>query len=313
MNCTIIISHYNSLPFLKTCIRQIRKYSPGYPIIIADQSDPGIFLQICALFNNSEDITLINIKPLYSGYGIDYVMRHVDIKTEYICQLHVDAFPIHSNWLLLPIILLNEYDLSFVGQLQFFTKPTDTIYYLKNPFFAMAQAFNIARTDTYKEMSLEAGFTRFHARPESELKFNNDDWDQWAKEDYFNRGTDDDVVAFAWESNYRDTDKLGLAITGFIQPSFGRIIEDLVFHFGSCRESIGVFDSMPGLYREYTKRINEDYNDSLINEMISLANNNKPPETQILSRNFWDGKLKQVSSPSSELINRINQLKNVLD
>lgn len=311
--CTILISHFESVPFLRACVRQIRKYE--HPeihqrIIIIDQSGQPIHKEVVDEFGDAEDITVVKTKGLYSGYGIDFVMRYIDINTEYIAQLHVDAFPISDRWLDMSIRLIEEFDLAFVGQLQVISKPTDTIY-PPTPFFAMAQSFNVAKTETYRELSMQAGFTRFHNRLHVDvpMTWENDDWAQWAKPKYHERGSDDDIVAFCWEDRHLRHNKLGLAITGFIQPSFGRIIEDVVFHFGSCRESIGVIETMPGLYRELTAKINADYTDELIDEMVSMAMQNKPPETQILSRNYWDGAKKEASHPSEAINQRIEELK----
>lgn len=309
-SCTIIISHYESLPFLYCCLRQINKYrneNIKHTILIIDQSSATHFILDPSWFDPKDEVTIFRTAPLYSGFGIDKAIRDLSINTEYICQIHVDVIPISKSWLTLPIKLIEENNFSFVGQLQFISKITDTIY-PPNPFFSMAQCFNVAKTETYKEMSFEAGFTRFHNRPQSGFIFNNNDWQQWASHDYNARGSDDDVVAFHWEDTYRQHDKLGLAITGFIQPSFGRIIEDIVFHFGSCRESIGV-DTMPELYKDYTRRINENYSDELIEEMVALAKRNKPPEVQILTRNFWSGNIKESFSTPNKLNDRIEQLK----
>lgn len=307
-SCTIIINHYESLPFIRACVRQIRKYkndSIDQHIIIADQSG-SVYKDVYEEFGRDADISVVWCKPLYSGYGLDWILRYADIETDYICQVHTDIVPISKQWLLLPITLIEENNLSFVGQLQFIAHGNDNIY-PPHPFFAMAQCFNVAKTETYKEMSIEAGFTRFHNRPDSGLTFLNDDWAQWASENYGARGSDDDVVAFAWQDRHREVNKLGLAVTGFISPNFGRIIEDTVFHFCSARESIGV--DMGERYNSFTKRINENYSDELINEMVELAKANKPNGSEILSRNFWDGKLKQSSPPSEQLNNRIEELK----
>lgn len=310
--CTIIISHFESLNFLRCCVRQIKRFTNPtirQKVIIVDQSGTGTHIQVLLEFDNDPEIMIVHTEPLYSGYGLDYVLRNVDIGTEYICQIHVDVVPLSKNWLLLPITLIEENNFSFVGQLQFISKPTDTIYAPSKGFFAMAQCFNVAKTETYKEMSLQAGFTRFHNRPQSGLAFENNDWAKWAEKDYHKRGSDDDVVAFHWQDKYGTSDKLGLAITGFIAPAYGRIIDDIVFHFGSCRESIGTGNAMGKEYKEFTRRINEDYNDELISEMVTLAKANKPPQLEILSRNYWDGNLK-ISFPTTEVLNnRIEELK----
>lgn len=307
----IIISHYESMAFLRTAIRQIRKYEHTeiyQTIIICDQSSEETYRELQKEYVNSFDIQLVHTKPLYSGFGLDYIFRNMDFNTDYVVQLHSDSFPVHPNWIYLSVKLIEEYNLSFVGQLQFICNGTEKIY-PPQKFFAMAQCFNVARTETYRELSLKAGFTRFHNRPQSGLSFENDDWDLWAADDYERKGSDDDVVAFHWNGKYKTDDMLGLAITGYIQPSFGRLIEDVVFHFGSCRESLGVLDTMPELYQYYTKKINEDYSDELISEMLNLAKLNKCPEAEILNRNYWDGNLKRSSFPSDEINKRIEELK----
>lgn len=312
-SCTIIISHYESENFLRACVRQVRKYANEkvrQKIIISDQSTDATYEQVIKEYGNDEDVRIITSNPLYSGYGIDWIMRYINIDTEYICQIHVDAFPISDKWLLLPITLIEEYNLSFVGQLQCINTASNlSPIYPPSAFFAMAQCFNIAKTETYKELSLKAGFTRFHNRTLSGLAFENDDWSEWAKEDYNARGSDDDVVAFHWNGKYKTDDMLGLAITGYIESGYGRIVEDIIFHFGSCREAQGVMDRMPPLYQYYTKRINENYSGELIGSMVNLAKANKPPELDILNRNYWDGKLKQSFPPSEEINKRIEELK----
>ena len=317
-SCTIIISHFESLPFLRACVRQIRKYvhpEIEQHIIIADQSGQGIHETVMSEFGNSPDITVAKMKGLYSGYGIDYVMRYVPISTEYICQLHVDAFAIHKNWLYLSIKLIEENNFEFVGQHHFISKPTDTeYYYLKNMFFSMSPTFNVSRTTTYKELSFEAGFTRFHQRPNIDvpMAFSNSDWDEWAKEDYRKRGSDDDVIAFCWEDNHREHNKLGLAVTGTVgippdEAGYGRIIEDIVFHFSSCREAIGVGELMGKKYCEWTRRINNGFDDTLIEEMLNLARLNSFDAA--IHRQVWDGKMKKSFPSSIELNKRIDELK----
>ncbi len=312
---TIIINHYESVNFLHAGIKQIRKFiNPNIQqkIIVADQSGKETFLGLEGQYQWDHDVEIIWIRnPLWSGYSIDFLMRYGNINSDYVCQLHADAFPISHSWLSLPIALIEENNYSFVGQLQFISKPTDTIYPPSKGFFCMAQSFNIAKTKTYKDLSMLAGFTRFHNRPQSGLEWASNAWEQWAQDNYHERGSDDDVVAFHWQDSNTSQDKLGLAITGFIESSFGRIIEDIVFHFGSCRESIGVINQMSDGYRRYTRKINEGYTDELIEEMVSLAKANQPPQQEILRRNHWDGKLKIQSPPSEALNKRIEELKNL--
>lgn len=304
-SCAIILSHYKSLPFLEASVRQIRKYANEkieQHIYIIDQSGEAEYNQIKEWYYCSADITIVKTDPRYSGYGLDFLFRYYNVSQEYIAQIHCDSFPISDKWLIIPITLIKENNLSFVGQLQFINNNLASIY-PPNPFFAMAQCYNVARTSTYIEMSMEAGFTRFHNRPQSGLTFKNDDWAQWAKDDYGNRGSDDDVVAFHWEDVHRQHNKLGLAISGMIGSpedgsSWGRVIDGLIFHFGSAREAIGVMDRMPIKYQEFTKKINNCFTDEVLQELLSKVKPN------ISTRIFWDGSQKE-SYPASEDLNKI--------
>lgn len=311
--CAILISHYESLNFLTACIDYIRKcVNPEIDqhIYIIDQSSEETLSKVKDWYSNAADITIVPTKPHYSGYGIDFLLRNYDLTEDYICQIHVDAFPISDKWLTMPIRLIEDLNLHFVGQLQFISKSTDVIYPPDAPFFAMAQCYNVAKRETYIEMSMNAGFTRMHERDKDKnMEFANNDFLRWAKRDYKRRGSDDDVIAFYWEDKYLQHNKLGLAITGYIEPSYGRIIEDVVFHFGSCREAIGVMRQMPFDYQEYTNRIKNGYSDELVQEMVTRARGNRPPQIEILSRNYWDGTRKLSFATSAMFNNLIEKLK----
>lgn len=323
-SCAIIISHYESLHFLHRCIQQIRKHAhPDIEqlIIIADQSSQDTLAIIGNKYGHDQDIIIINMLPLYSGYGIDYIIHHViggqAAIPDYICQLHVDAFPIHDNWLYLPITLMRENGFTFVGQLHFIANGTEGIYPPDSRFFSMSPTFNVGTYQAYKEMSEEAGFTRFHARPniDTAISFSNNDWASWAAADYPARGSDDDTVAYYWEDKYRQHNKLGLAITGMMgQPGeagFGRIIDDLVFHFGFCRESVGVGDAMGRNYIYWNERIKQNFDDALLAEMLAVANAGRAEGQHVsLTRNAWDGIQKIYGEPPAELNEKVEELKN---
>lgn len=313
-SCSIIVSHFESLNFLKACIRQLRKFKNekiNQQIIICDQSGPQTHRLVMDLYDGNEDVIVVWTKPLYSGFGLDWIFRNVPIQSDYIAQIHVDAFPLKNTWLSMPIALIEESKFAFVGQLQCINQKDNLAHiYPPSPFFAMAQCYNVAPTYIYRELAMIPGFTRFHNRPQADMEWASSDWANWAKDDYQARGSDDDIVAFSWEDKHRQHDKLGLAISGYVEPSWGRIIEESVFHFGSCREALGNLSAMPKRYIEYLNRINEDYSDELIDEMVNLAKTNRPPELEILSRNLWNGTTKESYPTNSILNQRIEELKN---
>ena len=321
-SCTIIVYHYEAMPFLRACIRKIREYcheNINQHIIITEQSCEGTRNQVISEFGTSEDITIVPMKPLWSGYAIDYVMRFCDIKTEFVCGIEPDVFPIHKNWLYLCIKLIEENNFKFVGALITETNGTEHIYYQNNHFFWISQCLRVGRTVDYRELALEGGFTRYHGRTtqfhnkiemDKPLVWGNDDWDKWAKEDYYNRGSDDAVVAHCWEDNHREHDKCTFGITHIMgippESGYGRIIDGIVFHFGFHRTSVGVENAMGKKYCEWKERINNGCDDALIEEMLKDALEHP---TGVNDRRTWDGKLKKGKPPSEALNKRIEELK----
>src|SRR3990167_5958486 len=112
---TIVIFNYNSNAFLRRTLKQIKKHSHpqiDQRIIVADQSDIEGCDDVLAEFPGVESV---NIKQIYSGYSIDYLMRYAAIETKYICTLDVDCCPINDNWLYAPLTLMDDENISGVG------------------------------------------------------------------------------------------------------------------------------------------------------------------------------------------------------
>lgn len=317
-SCTIIIYHFEGIEFLKACVRKVRQYRHNditQHIIITEQSSDDCYNNVVTLFGNDSDITIVRMKSLWSGYAIDYVMRFVDIKTEYVCCIEPDVFPIHKNWLYVCIKLLEENNFKFVGGLLSETSGTESerkTYYYKNNFYWISQYLRVGRTIDYKELAMEGGFTRFHNRPEAErgMTWSNNDWSEWAKDDYINRGSDDAVIAHVWEDNYKENDKFSFAVTYIMgvppESGYGRIVDGLVFHFGFHRTSVGVENKMGEKYVNWKSRINNGCDDNLIDEMLVDAMGKQKTSD---SRSVWNGKLKKSFPPSEELNKRIEELK----
>lgn len=334
-SCTIIVYHYEAIPFLRACIRKIRQYD--HPeieqhIIITEQSTEGCYNQVISEFGNSSDITIVKMADLWSGYAVDYVMRYCNIKTDYVCGIEPDVFPIHKNWLYLCITLCEEYDFKFVGGLITISTPEDKIYYYKNPFYWLSQFLRVGRTKDYMDLSMEGGFTRFHNRNtdfhnkkkmDFPMTWGNNDWSEWAKDDYYNRGSDDATVAHCWEDNHRENSKFSFGVTHILgmpglESGYGRIVDGIVFHFGFHRTSVGLEKENGERYSMWKAKIANGCSDELIQEMIDAT---KPliGETQwhniptIEGRSMWDGKLKKCVLVPEKLHKRINELKNGLD
>ena len=314
-SCTIIIYHYESIEFLKACVRKVRQYAHPeilQKIIITDQSTEDCYRKIESEFGKDEDIVIVKTAPLWSGYALDYVMRFCDIETEFVCGIEPDVFPIHKNWLYVSIKLIQENNFKFVGVIITETNGTESIY-PPTKFFWISQCLRVGRTSGYKELAMEGGFTRFHSMAElkDEMTWGNDDWAKWAEGDYPARGSDDATVAHCWEDNHRENDKFTFATTHIMgipneESGYGRIIDDLVFHFGFHRTGVGVEKEMGERYANWKARINNGCDDNVIAEMLNFA---LLHPTGNNDRKVWDGKLKKAYSPSEKLNQRIEELK----
>jgi hypothetical protein len=312
-SCSIIIYNFESLHFLRANIRQIRKLA--HPdihqhIIISEQSSEIARQQVYAEFERDRDITIVPMQAVCSGYSIDYILRAVDINTEFICTMDVDAFPIHKNWLYTSIRLLQEDGFSFVGV----HADIENAYAQYGNFYCMAQYFRVGRTETFRLLSKYAGFTRFTYRNKfqnSRFDFKNNDWAQRAEQLKQDGWSDSSVTAHWWEDQYTNHNKFTYAVTDCIgehgkEPLYGRITDGLVFHFAFSWTSIGSEKQMGTRYADWTRRIKENFDDKLIEEMLAQSK----PMIHPIPRQVWNGVLKRIEEPSKELNDKIENLKN---
>lgn len=287
-------------------------------IIIADQSNEEEHSKVVQEFGGYEDIAIINIPSLCSGFSVDYVFRNMDIKTTYTATLDCDAFPLHKNWLLLPITLIEEYNLSFVGGLFFESRKEEAVHcYHNNPFYCMSQCYRVGTTEMYKTLSMQGGFTRFHARKKTVFSYGDNTWDGWAAEDYANRGSDDGTIAHFYEDNFLQNNKVSLATTHTMgntkngDSGYGGIIDGMVLHFAFSHWSQGIEDRVAKDYAYWKNRINEG-DENVLEEMVAVAMKNPSDpyhEQGTHVRGFWDGTEKKSYPSSPGLNKRIEELK----
>ena len=294
---TIIIYSYNSLPFLRGCVRQIRKHTKTpYTLLISEQGSVQSYNAARELFGDC----VHKLKPLGSGYAIDYFVRGGYVQTEWLCTLDVDAFPIHDNWLHVPTTLCKEFDLSFVGV----HADIDSAY--GGGFFCMCQYWRVGRTEDYRELS-KAGFAKWDKRPNTNIMFDAKGWDTGG------RGwSDDGVIAHWWEDKHLKHRKLALATLQYLDvaPSegrYGRNTDDLVFHFALSYNSTMVGKPLEALgqaYLDWTYKINKtNFSEELLHEMLSKL---RPLETPIYRRYWENGKYGDVPENINK---RIDELK----
>lgn len=309
-SCSIIIYNFESIHFLRTNIRQIRKYAHPdieQKIIISEQSRDAAYLELIEEFGKEPDITIVRMKAVCSGYSIDYILRNVKIETDFICTLDVDAFPIHKNWLYTSIKLLQEENFSFVGV----HADIENAYAQYGNFYCMGQYFRVGRTETFKTLCMQAGFTRFTHRHAIDFEFMNHDWAKRAAELKQDGWSDSSVTAHWWEDQNTNNNKFTYAVTHCIgesgkEPLYGRITDGIIFHFAFSWTSLGMPEEMGERYADWTRRIKENFDDKLIEEMLAQSK----PMLHPIPRQVWNGTEKKIEAPSEALNYKIENLKN---
>jgi glycosyltransferase involved in cell wall biosynthesis len=226
---TIIISNYNSIHWLRIAVDQIRKHTKHpYHIIISEQTENPYDVQ--AEYNGWDFITVVPVPAHSSGSGTDYILRYCNIDTEYICSMDVDTFPVSDEWLSLPIRLMNDYGLTWVG----LRAEIEAAYSLH--YFHMGECYRIGRTKNFKLLSDAVGWTQ-------------------VKGEGFR---DNAVNAHSYEDAHFKNKKLSLPVTGRIgitrsEGEYGRLIGNLAMHF--C------FAFTSSLHETPVKNMGEEYMD----------------------------------------------------
>lgn len=203
---TIVISNYNTLHWLRVSVHQIRKHTKiPYEIVISDQSEDKY--PVMAEYNGFKNIKVIPNPRSSSGAGLDYVLRNVEIKSKYICAIDVDTFPISDDWLTVPIKLIEDFGLTWVG----LRAEIESAYNLH--YFHMGECYRIGLKESFEQLSKGAGWYQRTAP-------------------FF----DNAVVAHSWEDQHFSHKKLSLPVTGSLgltltNGEYGRVIGNLAVHF----------------------------------------------------------------------------------
>jgi len=93
---TIVTVNWESLPYLDTLVRLVRKRSPEtVRILVVDngsRDDPRRFV------SDDPHVKLVRL-PFNVGHGLALDIGFLLVETEYVVALDVDAFPLHEMWL----------------------------------------------------------------------------------------------------------------------------------------------------------------------------------------------------------------------
>lgn len=261
---TIIISNYNSLHWLRICVHQIRKHTKiPYHILISEQSQDHYPVQ--AEYNGWDNVTVVPMDGHSSGYGTDYILKNMQIDSEYICSMDVDTFPISDDWLSEPIRLLNQYDLTWVG----LRAEIEAAYNLH--YFHMGECYRIGRTKDFKLLSECIGWAQVKG-PEFR---------------------DNAVRAHSFEDANFKHKKFSFPVTGRIgltrsEGEYGRVIGNLVIHF--CFAFTSTLHQVPVKnmgedYMTWEQKIKTLQPDELVSEIMSSVNYSN----RLQPMQYWDG------------------------
>lgn len=203
---TIVISNYNTLHWLRVSVHQIRKHTKiPYEIVISDQSEDKH--PVMAEYNGFKNIRVIPNPRSSSGAGMDYILKNVKIESKYICAIDVDTFPISDDWLTVPIKLIEDFGLTWVG----LRAEIESAYSLH--YFHMGECYRVGLKESFEQLSKGAGW--------------------YQRTDPF---FDNAVVAHSWEDKHFSHKKLSLPVTGSLgltltNGEYGRVIGNLAVHF----------------------------------------------------------------------------------
>jgi hypothetical protein len=257
------------LYYLKGCISQIQKYANPeiqHDIIIADQSDNDVHAEVVALYSKQPGIKVIKLPRIDAGYPID---AGLEIATgDYFCSLDCDCFPVHKNWLYVPIKLIEKYNLSFVGQ----NSGLEGSYAQKGKFFHLNNFYRVSTTKLAKRISKAVGFMRPENRDKVHFKPQDNSWGKTP--------CDNGVIAQWYSDKYNMGRKINLEITSYLGITnkmglFGMVVDDLVFHmvFGFGEEWIAdMNDTLGQEYLTMRQQLQEHgITDELLKEWIGKS------------------------------------------
>lgn len=248
-----------------------------------------------------KEIKIMPIPRIDAGYPIN--VGAMNATGQFFCTLDADAFPIHRNWLYLPIKLIEKYGLSFVGK----STGLNKAYTHEGNFFHINNYFRVSFTNTARRCAQEVGFMRYEHRKAARFRPKvNSNW----KTD-----CDNGVVAQWYSDMAHMGDKVSLALTRCVGITnemglFGMIIDDLIFHlvFGFGEQWIQDQQKTLGSdYLGWKDKMKQHGIEHTLDAMVNMAAPKYPKETD---REHWNGQTAIPLNPNDEMWQFIEQTKN---
>lgn len=299
---TVVIPYVEEYHFLVASLREVnRRKHPQVEveICVVDQSGTDELNAVCAEHPNVKHIKTHRVD---AGYPIDLVARQAS--GQYLCSLDADAFPISNKWLYLPIRLIEDFGLSFVGK----QTGLHLAYKYAGNFFHLNNYYRVCKSSIARDLSERVGFCRYYNRDKTGLIYRE------PAETFRPSDCDNGVVAQWYSDMHRYGPKVSLAMNKILGMTlemgvFGMVIDDLVFHmvFGFGREWIKDMDKTLGPdYLGWKARIMKDgLTGAMVEEICGSLKNHHP----FTEREYWDGGNAMSLSSQDAIFQRIEELK----
>jgi len=263
----IPLAYEEELVFLKRNLHQIRKFhrtTLPTEVLVIDQTESGIPNDL--MIEYSSFARVIKAPRIDAGWPIDVAASMAE--GYYFCSLDVDCIPIHPNWLLAPIKLIEKYDLLFVGkQTGLHMHPG---YAKWGNFVQINNYFRVGKTREVRSLSRAVGFLR----PENRYKVNFTP----VANCEFEQNADNGVVANFYSDQINMGAKLSLSMNKILGMTnemgvFGHTIDNLVWHmvFSSSKDWISNKEKTLGEdYMHWYRRIQEtNFSDFTFDDMLA--------------------------------------------
>jgi len=297
---TVCVPHCDTPWFLKACLESIaahQHHDLDIDVIVACQTqDHAMHKQVYGIIAASPlKVKLLHCRLLGCGHGIDEALRFAT--GEYFCTLDCDAWPIHKNWLWVPVRLIADGHAQWVG--------SDTglalSYKEKGHFVHLNNYYRVSRTDVARTVSRNVGFIRWDSRWEVDFHAKDYYWESLG-------GTvkcDNGVVAM---HHTRDHKKISLPILRCLgrAPSgiYGMVIEDLVFHLVFARNRLQNEDPAKAYGKDYLELYDAMQKHGVSRDDITLL-------VKTANDGIWVGDFRKLdgNSVSDDLNKRIEETK----
>lgn len=263
---TVCIPICHETYFLNGSIREMLKHkheNVDYEILVMDQTVGQNTRKVEEICYQYDEVKVVKTKKIDAGYPLDIGARMA--KGEYFCSLDADAFPVHKNWLNLPIKIIEKFGVSFVGNQTGLQNSYEQFNFLH-----INNYYRVSTTEVARKISEEIGFIRPQNKPNADIAYNRPN----IIEGFADNGVQAQI--FADQEGYGP--KFSVPIDTFIGRTpqmgiYGMILGGLVFHmvFGQTIQEYHPSWLGEDYFRLLKKIHDTTLTEELAKELVSLS------------------------------------------